>query len=191
MAEPDSGTTGASEDVVYLNNSRKQSDIKDCKYHGRDHPHRKCPAYGKTCNNCCINHFSNACKASSTSTGKTKPVSAAKKKHKKECIKCGKNNRNTLYPTELILKKILSCQIKRFQLFESTVKLSKLTVTKINMLSVRLWPSLTLSLYCLVSIATAFNYQKSLFWLWCKPRSVLQCYSNTDMGKAKSASNSR
>ena len=45
MAEPDSGTTGASEDAAYRNNSRKQSDIKNCKYCGRDDPHRKCPAY--------------------------------------------------------------------------------------------------------------------------------------------------
>ena len=85
MAEPDSSTTGASVDAVSkprqqydnkrnLNNSRKQ-DIENCKYCGRDHPRRKCPAYGKACNKCGKkNHFSNVCKA--TSTGKTKPVSA-------------------------------------------------------------------------------------------------------------------
>ena len=85
MAEPDSSTTGASVDAVSKprqqydnkrnpNNSRIQ-DIKNCKYCGRDHPRRKCPAYGKACNKCGKkNHFSNVCKA--TSTGKTKPVSA-------------------------------------------------------------------------------------------------------------------
>ena len=95
MTEPDSGTTGASEAAVYPNNSREQSEIKNCKYYiGRDYSHRKCLAYGKTCNNSGKDHFSNVSNASSTSTGESKPVSA-QKEHRKECIKCGKNNRYT------------------------------------------------------------------------------------------------
>ena len=32
--------------------------MKDCKYCGRDHEKRKCPAYGQTCRNCnAANHF--------------------------------------------------------------------------------------------------------------------------------------
>ena len=80
-------------------------------------------------NNCWTNHFSNAWKASSTSTGMTKPVSAEK----------------------------IKTQERMHQMWQEQPQ--------------HFIPSLTLSLYCLVSIASAFNSPKSLFWLWYKPRS--------------------
>jgi hypothetical protein len=38
--------------------------IKDCKYCGRDHEKRKCPAFGQTCRKCGVkNHFAVKCQA--------------------------------------------------------------------------------------------------------------------------------
>ena len=40
--------------------------IKDCKYCGRDHEKRKCPAFGQTCRKCGVkNHFAVKCQAKS------------------------------------------------------------------------------------------------------------------------------
>lgn len=46
---------------------------RDCKYCGRSHPPRSCPAYGKTCKNCPkLNHFAIECQQKSNQTDKVR-----------------------------------------------------------------------------------------------------------------------
>ena len=89
MAEPNSSHVGSAVDAVSKpkyspdntrnNNRSRNMDVKNCKYCGRDHPRRNCPAYGKICSLCGNkNHFAKVCKiqGSTNTAGKTKPVSA-------------------------------------------------------------------------------------------------------------------
>uniref|UniRef100_A0A8C2B8P6 ribonuclease H n=1 Tax=Cyprinus carpio TaxID=7962 RepID=A0A8C2B8P6_CYPCA len=55
--------------------SRRQNMIQDCKYCGRDHQRRKCPAYGEKCKKCGkMNHFSSKCMSKTLSYATKKPI---------------------------------------------------------------------------------------------------------------------
>ena len=69
-------------------NTHTRTDFSDCKFCGKAHNKRECPAYGKVCNRCGQkNHFESKCRSSQRSNSERS--GRTKSKFSQKCDKCG------------------------------------------------------------------------------------------------------
>ena len=137
---------GATTAVNTIKNTRQQkgkshgpAQVKDCEYCGRNHSPRKCPAYGKKCNNCGFtNHFVEVCRKP-----KAKGTTSASKTGRKVHIVKTEEEEEVLLIGALYIGALSDQWQAPVQIHHETVKFALDTGAQANVLPYSLYKKLT------------------------------------------------